>query len=99
MAYEIAAGANAELEIKEYSEKDLEAALLNKEVDIVLSEYIYSDDLYDEGSDFGKKQLLLSESYYDASLVIVAKSEYLTTSKDVLAQLEAEAAKQVQAEK
>ena len=99
MAYEIAAGANAELEIKEYAEKDLEAALLNKEVDVVLSEYIYSDELYDEGSDFGKKKLLLSESYYDASLVIVAKSEYLTTSKDVLAQLEAEAAEQVQAEK
>ncbi len=89
-AYEIAAGANAELEIKEYPEKDLEAALLNKEVDVILSEYIYSDDLYDDGSDFGKKKLLLSESYYDASLVIVVKNEYLGNSRDILSSLQAE---------
>ncbi|MBQ6846448.1 MAG: transporter substrate-binding domain-containing protein [Oscillospiraceae bacterium] len=101
VAYEIAAGANAELEIKQYSKDELESALKNQEVDVILSDYIYSDSLYEEGSTFDSS-FLHSESYYDASLVIVAKNEFLGNSKTVLptviadAQQQPEEAEQVQ---
>ncbi len=89
VAYEVAAGANAELEIKEYPKNKLEEALKNKEVDIILSDYSCSDDLYEEGSDLDRS-FLYSESYYDASLVIVVKNEYLGNSRDILASLQSE---------
>lgn len=86
MAYEFAAFANADLEIKEYPKDKLEEALRNKEVDVILADFVLDETKYEEKEFSG---LLFSDSYSDASIVIVVKSEYVGHSKDILAQLEA----------
>ncbi len=67
-AYEMAKGAYAELEIKEYAEDKLMDALTSGEVDFILSQYSLAEDEKIPGN------LAYSHPYSDASTYIIIRS-------------------------